>query len=73
MGSAVYKTSLLTCFIVSLASQMGDLWESYIKRIAQVKDSNLPYLHIPGHGGVLDRIDALLFGLPLYYILIHSA
>ena len=55
---------LIVSFICGIIGQFGDLAESLIKRNCQVKDSgNL----VPGHGGVLDRIDSLLFAGPVFY------
>ena len=58
----IYSLNILFVgLITSLACQMGDLFFSYLKRKAKFKDFGK---YLPGHGGVLDRLDGIFFGLP---------
>ena len=60
-----YYFALLLAILIWLIAPLGDLFESFLKRSAGVKDSGSV---IPGHGGILDRLDALFFVGPLVYI-----
>lgn len=59
---------VLLGFAVAAVGIVGDLFESSLKRSVDMKDASAV---IPGHGGVLDRIDALLFAAPVYYVFVR--
>jgi len=64
-----FLASFTISFLVSISSIFGDLFESYLKREAGVKDSGDI---LPGHGGVLDRIDGYLFASVVMYVLLRA-
>ena len=59
---------IFIALIVSLICQLGDLFVSFLKRKAKLKDTGDI---LPGHGGILDRIDGILFALPLGILIIE--
>jgi len=70
LGYLDLKFSLINIIfylLVSLISQLGDLFISYLKRKAKIKDTGKI---LPGHGGVLDRVDGIIFAVPFSYFLL---
>tara|TARA_B000000532_G_scaffold138809_1_gene111393 strand:- start:636 stop:821 length:186 start_codon:yes stop_codon:yes gene_type:complete len=53
---------MIYAFLISLVSQSGDLFISYLKRKANIKDTGN---FLPGHGGLLDRLDGIIFAVPI--------
>ena len=58
----IYIQSILVGLITSLACQIGDLFFLFLKRKAKLKDTGN---FLPGHGGILDRLDGIYFGIPI--------
>jgi phosphatidate cytidylyltransferase len=56
---------ILSALVTSITCQAGDLFFSYLKRIVKIKDTGN---FLPGHGGILDRIDGILFGVPIGFL-----
>ena len=57
---------LITVFLISSVSQLGDLLISYFKRLSKIKNTGKI---LPGHGGLLDRVDGIIFAVPFAYFL----
>jgi len=60
---------LIFVLLVSSISQLGDIFISYFKRLSKIKDTGKI---IPGHGGLLDRIDGMIFAFPFSYIILMT-
>jgi len=58
--------NILFCLLISLVCQLGDLFISYLKRKAKIKNTGFI---LPGHGGLLDRVDGIIFAVPFAYLL----
>ena len=59
--------NIMFILLISLFNQLGDLFVSYLKRKAKIKDTGKI---LPGHGGILDRVDGIIFAMPISYFLL---
>ena len=69
LGSVAFSISIVVSILTALSSVWGDLFESYLKREAGVKDSGAIF---PGHGGMLDRLDGYLFASVVMVVLLRG-
>tara|TARA_B100000965_G_scaffold1881_1_gene1473 strand:- start:5051 stop:5716 length:666 start_codon:yes stop_codon:yes gene_type:complete len=66
IGKELSLNNFLLIIAISTASQFGDIVISYFKRLSKIKDTGKI---IPGHGGLLDRIDGMIFAFPISYLI----
>ena len=65
----IFLSTYMLAILISFVSQIGDIIISYFKRLNKIKHTgNL----IPGHGGLLDRVDGMIFAFPFYYIILKT-
>ena len=65
-GKELSLNNFIFVIAISTASQLGDIFISYFKRLSKIKDTGKI---IPGHGGLLDRIDGMIFAFPISYLI----
>ena len=66
LDSEITSILFLLTILISTVSQLGDIIISYFKRLSKIKNTGKL---IPGHGGLLDRIDGMIFAFPIYYLI----
>ena len=65
-GKELYINNFILVIVISTVSQLGDIIVSYFKRLSKIKNTGKI---IPGHGGLLDRIDGMIFAFPVTYLI----
>ena len=65
-GDEINSNDFIFILLISTISQLGDITISYFKRLSKIKDTGKI---LPGHGGLLDRIDGMIFAFPAAYII----
>ena len=65
-GDEINSKDFIFILLISTISQLGDITISYFKRLSKIKDTGKI---LPGHGGLLDRIDGMIFAFPAAYII----